>query len=65
MQNHELVFIKLETFNGFYCKIYKCKKCNYELYTYPDDNYSQLYFLDNDVIKVLSCEEMIIKKLLE
>lgn len=68
LKNHNLIFQVFEKFLGKSVKIYICNKCNYELYAYPEDNFTKLYYSDNkdeDPVESLLCDEMVIKRLLE
>lgn len=65
-KNHELYFVKY--INSIYGsrKIYKCLKCNYELCSYKEDNFVELFInMTIPITSSLSCEEMQIKRLLE
>lgn len=62
---HELIQISIVDHILTY-RTYKCKNCNNKLYAYPDENYGKFYYDEGRWHKrIISCEEMIIKKLLE
>lgn len=71
LKNHEFDF-SIKNLDLFYMDsyVFQCNKCKYKVYISKYDKYNVIYFIldeywNSDLKKIISCNEQIIKNLLE